>query len=382
MAALVVIVFFVGILAALDGAAKRNRARIAALYQFEPEQTLGCARFATTEDLKKAGYLKRGGIRLGFTPDGSKPLYYNGFGHILIVACARAGKLFTILAATILSLGRRSLYCVDPKAEMVCVTGHARKRWGKVIVINPFRIHLDRMKGLIQGTINPLDMLHPESPSFMSECDKEAESFRPQQGSSTDPHWWETASKAISGTIAAVKKYAPPEDQNLISVRAAITGANGRSFYEFCRECMKCPDSHIRERLAGFAAPGAEESRERQGVLATMDTQTAWLGNEAIASILKTSNWHPRDPKRHPGLSLYVVLPLNMMDVCFPLFQMITMLMLWGLLDEGITGPSVLAIIDGRPRFHGSRHGRMPGEWPLALPVCKSSQFIKAGHKS
>jgi type IV secretion system protein VirD4 len=323
-----------------------NDRRLEAAYRFDPEQTLGSARLGTIEELKAAGYLKRGGIRLGYTPDGSKPLFYNGFGHILMVAAARAGKLFTVLVATILSLGKRSLYCVDPKAELVCVTGHARKRSGKVIVINPFRIHLDRMKGLTQGTINVLDMLHPDSPAFMSECDKLAESFRPQQGSSVDPHWWESSSKAISGTIAAVKKYAHPEDRHLISVRAAITGANGRSYNDFCRECMKCPDLHIRERLAAFAAPGAEESRERQGVLATMDTQTAWLGNEAIASILKTSNFHPSDLKRHAGMSLFNCLPLNHMDTCFPLFQLITMAVLWGLLDEGITGPSVLAIID------------------------------------
>src|SRR5580704_2027326 len=39
--------------------------------EFNPDQACGSARYATTKDLKKAGYLRdTNGIRLGFTEDG------------------------------------------------------------------------------------------------------------------------------------------------------------------------------------------------------------------------------------------------------------------------------------------------------------------------
>src|SRR5258708_3802651 len=119
--------------------------RIRAGEEFRPESVLGDAGFATKKWLKDAGYFRKGGIRIGFF--GKLPLFYNGAGHILLVAAARAGKALTVLVETILSLGpKRSMVVFDPKGELTCITGHARKRCGEVYVLNPFGILLDHME--------------------------------------------------------------------------------------------------------------------------------------------------------------------------------------------------------------------------------------------
>ncbi len=324
--------------------AHRNKV-LARRGQFTPARVLGDAGFATEKDLKKAGYFRPGGIRIGFSPNGKHPIFYNGFGHLLLVAGARMGKAFTVIVSTILSLGKRPLIVFDPKAELTCITAFFRRLLGRVIVLNPFGTWASRMVGLTMGCYNPMDLLDPDAPDFHIMCDKLADCFRPEK-SNADPHWWDTGAQAISATIAALKKYGHVEDQNLIAVRSVLTGANGKSFFAFARECMELPDEFIRQGLARFAEPGAEESKEFTSVLSTVATRTGWMANGTMATFLGSSNFRFRDLKREAGMTIYICLPLNTLDVSFPFFAMMMMCILWELLDEGITGPSVLAIVD------------------------------------
>ena len=308
------------------------------IHSFEDRDVLASSRWSTKKQLKKAGYLKPGGIRIG-------PLFYHGVGHILIIAGARTGKFFTVMAATILSLGRRSLFMIDQKAEMISVCGRARKRWGKVIIINSFGICASHTKEFIQGIYNPFDIADVNRPDFHVMCEKIADAFRPERGAVRDPHWWDTASAAISGTIAALKRYGKPEQQNLMMMRQIITGGSGRSFYAFCRSLKNCDDRFIREKLAVFAAPGAEDSNELKSVLSTMATQTKWLANEASAKVFGgKSNFRFRDLRRYPGMTICACLPLKTLDICYPIYALLTSCMLAELMD--CKGAPVLAIID------------------------------------
>ena len=340
-----VIAILIGLAIVCTGAKARRQRVEDANRPFEPSKVLGSAGFVTDKQLKKAGYFKKGGIRLGFSPSGKHPLYYHGFGHILLVAGARMGKAFTVVVATILSLGRRCLLVFDPKCELTLITAFFRRCFGRVIVVNPFRSWASLMVGLTMGCYNVMDLLDPLSPEFHVMCDKIADIFKPP-ASNADPHFWETGARALSGTIAALKKYGHPDDQNLIAVRTILTGASGMTFFEFARKCMECDDIYIKQKLARFAEVGAEQSKELFSVLSSVDTRTAWMANETMAAALSSSNFRFRDLKRERGMSIYICLPLNTLDVSFPFFALMMMCVLWELLDEGITGPSVLAIVD------------------------------------
>jgi type IV secretion system protein VirD4 len=322
--------------------------RVKAAYTFNPAKTQASAEFASSADLERGGLFGSKGIRIGFSQDG-KVLRYGGAGHLLLVAAARTGKALTVLVTAILSLGGKySLIVIDPKAELCAITGHSRKRFGDVFVLNPFGILPDALRGLKLARYNPMGILDPKSPAFHATCDKLAEALCPDDLAGSERHWIMSARMLISGVIAALAKYGVEADRNLVAMRNVITGANGPSVFEFCRECMKLPDPYIRQKLRRFSVPGAEESKELNSVVSTADTCTGFMGNEAIAESLKGSDFNFRDLKRKRGMTVFVCLPLNKLDVCSAYFRLIMAAALSDLLEEGLKGRGapVLCIID------------------------------------
>ena len=347
----ILIVIFV-VLAVLSdiGAAKKRKRVFDAYHGFNPNAAHGSARYANKDDLKKARLFKSGGIHIGFF-EGRK-LFVNSTSHLLLVAGARAGKLVTILAGAVLSLPKKySLAIFDPKAEITCICAHYLKASGRdVYVLNPYGIWLDRMKGLKQATFNPMSSLDPKSPSLHADADKLAEAICYEENHMGDSHWIMSARLLISGIIAALAKYGAPADKNLVAVRNVITGANGQSVFEFCRECMALKDPYIRQKLARFAAPGAEENKELNGIVSTADTQTGWIGNGAIAESLKGGRNEVsfKQLKRKAGTVISICLPLAEFSVSDKWFRVLAATMISDTLKEGLRGKGakVVAVLD------------------------------------
>ena len=270
------VLFFIFLLVmwvvAAERAARKKRIRDA--YDFRPENVLAGARYADKRDLKRAGLFRSRGICIGFSRfRWLRRLYYNGAGHLLVVAGARTGKAVTVIVGAILRLPRRySLLVFDPKGELASICGHYLKKHGTVYVLNPFGILRDSLKGLKQARFNPMSSLDPKSRSFHADCDKLADAICWEEGSHCDSHWIISARLLISGIIAALAKYGAPSERNLVALRNVITGSTGRSVFDFCRECMNVPDIYVRQKLARFAAKDAEESRELNGIISTADT--------------------------------------------------------------------------------------------------------------
>ncbi len=344
-----VVGFFILVVLWGMAAERARKKRIRQAYDFRPSQVLGGARYATNDDLEEAGMFKGRGICIGFSPERWRRIFFNGAGHILLVAGARTGKAVTVLVGAILRLPRRySLLVFDPKAELVSICGHWLRRLGRVYVLNPFGILLDRMKGLVQAKFNPMSMLDPNSRSFHADCDKLADAICWEEGSHGDSHWIISARLLISGIIAALAKYGAAADKNLVAVRNVITGSMGRSVYEFCRECMALSDVYVRQKLARFAAPNAEENKELNGIVSTADTQTGFIGNDAIAESLSGSDFRFRDLKRKRGTTVFVCLPLDKLDVSNKYFRVVAASAMSDILNEGLRGKGapVLAVLD------------------------------------
>jgi len=332
----IVLLFVAGLV--LDAEHMGKAKRVKEAYDFHPPNTHGAASFAGNDDLKRL--FKGQGVPIGYSPDGRRALHYPGFGHILTVAAARTGKGATLLVNALLSW-RGSAVVIDPKAENTAIAGHWRKRFGKVFVLNPFGMLSDALKGLTQARFNPMDILDAASASFHAACDKLAAALVWDEGRE-GIHFTTAARMLVSGVIAAVVR--DGAEKNLVTVARIISG----DVYGYCRDIVqKTKDPFIIQKLGRFAAKGAELSREVNDVVSTAITQLGFIGNAAIAESLSGSDFRFSDLKRKPGTTVFICLPLSMLDVVDKYFRLLADTLLSDLLNEGQRGGKrVLFIID------------------------------------
>jgi type IV secretion system protein VirD4 len=323
--------------------AKSKKKLLKKAYEFNAPNAHGGASFAANKDLRKGGLFKGKGVAIGYSPDGRRALHYPGFGHLLTVAAARTGKGATLLVNALLSWCF-SCIVIDPKAENAAVTGHWRRRFGKVFVLNPFGIQAEALKGLKQARFNPMDILDVTSASFHAACDKLALALVWDEGREGF-HFTSAARLLVSGVIAALVRHGEENEKNLAIVAAKISG----NIIEYCRHILKITkDPFIVQKLGRFAEKGAETSREVADVIATAITQLGFIGNAAIAESLSGSDFRFADLKRMIGTTVFICLPLNMLDVVDKYFRLLAETLLSDLLTEGrrARGNPVLFIID------------------------------------
>lgn len=337
-----VLVFVVGFFAFVIWALRAARQRrIDQAYDFRPQNAHGAARFATGDDLRTAGLFKRKGIPIGYSATG-RALRYPGVGHLLTVAAARTGKGATLLINALLSWPD-SCISIDPKAELAAVTAQARERFGDVFILNPFGMLPNALWSLRQARFNPMEILDPASSAFHVMADKLAAALVWDEGRE-GAHFTTAARTLVSGVIAALKRHGRSGEQSLAAVARVING----DIVGFCRLTVQSTtDPYIVDKLNRIAWADPQ-SREVQDVISTARTQLAFISNVAISESLSGSDFRFADLKRNPGTTVYICLPLNMLDVCDKYFRLVLETALADLLSEGRQGNNnrVLAIID------------------------------------
>jgi len=319
-----------------------RRKRVERAYSFTPANVHGGARFAGDDDLRKAGLFRGRGVRIGYSPDGRHALHYPGHGHLLTVAAARTGKGATMLVNALLSW-RGSCICIDPKAENAAITAHGRRRFGPVLILNPFGMLPEALAGLPATRFNPMDILDTGSSAFHAMSEKIASALVWEEGKD-GIHFTTAARSLVAGVVAALKRHGRPADRNLAAVARIVNG----DIVGFCRRTVRqTRDPFIVDKLDRFAWADPE-SREVQDVIATARTQLAFIGNAAISESLSGSDFRFSDLKRRPGTTVYICLPLNLLDVSDKYFRLILDTALADLLGEGRQGKKnpVLAIVD------------------------------------
>lgn len=284
-------------------------------------------------------------IRIGYNEDGS-PLHYVEDGHLTVTGPTRSGKFTDLLAGLALTY-RSSLILIDPKGQAAAVTKRRRKQMGqRVLVMNPFNILSDRLGHSV--SFNPLTAYNPRSPGFVADCDGIAEGLvaHAMRG---DEHWTDSARQVISGIIMHLltSPLVPPEKRNLPFMREVLT----KDIFDVAKQAMQSGNEQVKERLARFAEPKANESRELNAILSVANTQTAFLGIEAIAKSLATgrngSAFEFRDLKKTPT-TVYLVLPTEYIGPAGKWFRLVMASAIKALLQEPREGEdtSVLCVMD------------------------------------
>ena len=269
----------------------------------------GSARFANRKELKK---LERGkghedaGLLIGRNLHTGRLLHYDGPAHLITLAPTRAGKGVGTVIPNLLA-AERSVLVIDPKGENARIAGEARRRFGTILVLDPFEV-----SGHPSAAYNPLDRLTPDSLDLGEDAASLTEALvMDPPGQVTEAHWNEEAKAILGGLIMFCVCHEDRDRRTLATVREYLTlpPEKLRALLELMQ------DSDAAGGLIARAANRflGKADREAASVLSNAQRHTHFLDSPRIAKVLSRSDFHFSD-LRHRITSVFLVLPPNRMD--------------------------------------------------------------------
>lgn len=231
----------------------------------------------------------RYGIYLGVR-DG-KEVFYRGQRHVNLFGPNGSGKMHTI-AGTLARIWR-SMFVLDPKGELLAVTGARRAKMGKVVVFNPAHLHVEFLPDAKSSGLNLLERMDAEEDGAAETSVAIANCFSYEDDKK---HFAKSARSLVAALIHAVAashKYPSlPAVCDLLGLPYSVkdddkTAALSRKLQEIATEKGEEPPGprsisqflhQLRRQttipeLAAAAARYLEPGEELQGVLATAREQ-------------------------------------------------------------------------------------------------------------
>lgn len=231
--------------------------------------------------------------------------------HILTVAGSRAGKGISLIVPALLTWPHSAI-CIDPKGELATITASRRgqgSEWAdpmpgdreRVFVLDPFR-RVTGPAAKYRSAFNPLADLDPDTDDGLDMAGQIADALVVQQ-EGAGAHWTMSARAFLLGLVLYIARVEAPASRNLVTLRHRLL----QPADDFD---LMLDDMHGK---GGVIARGAASLRnkprdERASVISTCDTQTAWLEGEAMASVLRGSDFRLEDLKEK-RTTVYLCLP-------------------------------------------------------------------------
>jgi type IV secretion system protein VirD4 len=242
------------------------------------------------------------------------PIRLPSFVHLGIFAPAGAGKGTSYVIPWLRSWRGGSIVCTDPKGENYLKSFKYRRKLGRVIRLDPFKLCGPGGQGM-----NPIALLPPpDADDFLNACRDLANALIFRTGKEDNPHWNDRAEDvlcAIIVFIAAVEKN--PKLRNLASVRRIVAN----------EEALLATVNLMRTRCTGVVKDQGDQlsslkpgNEEFYGVMSTVARQTHWLASPAVADCLSRNDFNPLD-LRSGRASLFLVLPPPRLETLAPLMR-------------------------------------------------------------
>lgn len=335
---LIVVVFFVLLVVASRRGAQRWT-------------TLGSARWANSNDLRRAGMLgSDSGLMLGhlLTPErgrkvaailgllrmniGAKEAFDELAAafrdkrgplvripqaiHTVVFIPSGGGKGVSFVVPFLLTC-MDSCVNIDLKGENAKLTaGHRRAMFGHQVV------HLDPYMQVTQSpdSLNPLDFIDKENPEALDHCNDLAKALVIRSGEEKEPHWCDAAEMFIAAVIAVVVFYGSAEDgtRSLQTVRTILSDPKSLdAAIKVLLEPRLC--GGILARMGGQLLHFVD--KEKSSVMTTVGRHLRFLDSPAVAESTKTSSFDPA-LLRSGKMTVYLILPPEHMRAQSALLRM------------------------------------------------------------
>jgi type IV secretion system protein VirD4 len=297
--------------------------------------TLGSARWADEDDLRRAGMLDAdSGLILGRLVGASgraKPRIRELFSrrltakeacqrfwfagrrarnqlvrlanavHVSVFAPSGAGKGVSLIVPG-LRTNAESFVCIDFKGELATLTANYRRKKFRheVRLLDPYKVVTQT-----PDSYNPLDFIAKDGPTAIDECNELAKALVIRSADEKEPHWNDSAEFLISAVLATIVQYGGLETRSLQTAREILSNPQklDMAVKLMCEsECWGGMLARMGGQLTYFA------DKEKNSVMTTVGRHLRFLDSLAVAESTKASSFDPaklRDGK----MTVYLILP-------------------------------------------------------------------------
>ena len=336
------VVLFVLVLAGLALAVRLKKTKLTAY---------GTARWATEEELQRAGMLAGHGLLIGTPLEPERPslqaatlalfnlrvasevackrflrsifpnidnipprVRLSRACHLSVVAPSNVGKGVSCVIPFLLECPD-SCVVVDFKGENALITAERRRRMGhRIVLLDPYQ-----MVTRNPGSFNPIDFIRKDSPHVIDEIRDLAESLVIRTGQEREPHWNDSAETWIAAAIAAVVEYGDPDDRSLQTVRDLLSAGPEKLdiMAKLLCESESCDGmlSRLGYQLTQF------KDKELASTLTTTNRFLRHLDTLAVAASTRTSTFDPAELLTGK-MTVYLILPPEHARTQSPLLRM------------------------------------------------------------
>lgn len=275
-------------------------------------KTFGSARWARTDEIRKAGLLGEEGVVLG--RHGRAYLRHQGPEHVLCFAPTRSGKGVGLVVPTLLTWPGSAIVH-DIKGENWSLTAGFRARLGTVLRFDP--------TDAASSAYNPLLEVRPGE-TEVRDVQNIADILVDPEGSlDKRSHWEKTSHALLVGAILHVL-YAEP-DKTLAGVATFLSDPR-RSIEQTLAVMMRTPHLGAAGPHPVVASTARElmnkSDNERSGVLSTAMTFLGLYRDPVVAAVTSRCDWRIADLVARP-CSLYLVVPPSDVSRTKPLIRLI-----------------------------------------------------------
>ncbi|PQZ81787.1 MULTISPECIES: type IV secretory system conjugative DNA transfer family protein [unclassified Brevundimonas] len=253
------------------------------------------------------------------------PILMEREGHLMTIAPTGAGKGTGCIVPALLRFDG-PVIIVDPKGENALMTERRRRELGhEVAVLDPMGV-----TGLPAASLNPLDILDPESATFVDDAMAMVSTLANpdvETDASDGGYWRERGATFVLGVVLHVMSDLPPASRHLETVRSLVNQAVGEiGLYSAATERQDAPSSLGGTVLAALEASRNAEARNigrmlRIGAVSTLGGILSFSQNLVdiarsgmIAPSLRTTSFDLGAVQRGDPLSIYLVLPPHMLE--------------------------------------------------------------------
>ncbi|WP_027164076.1 conjugal transfer protein TraG [Mesorhizobium sp. WSM1293] len=301
---------FVGCAAAIAGSLWRAR-------QLGSVTTYGSSRWATTQEIERAGLFRPGGVFLGKLKD--RYLRHDGPEHVMAFAPTRSGKGVGLVVPTLLSW-TGSAVIHDIKGENWQLTSGWRSKFSYCLLFNPTDPRSARYNPLLEVRKGPQEVRDVQNIADIL--------VDPEGALDRRNHWEKTSHSLLVGAVLHVL-YA--EEEKTLARVATFLSDPQRSFSATLQRMMTTnhlgtPDQpEVHPVVASAAREVLNKSEnERSGVLSTAMSFLGLYRDPTVAAATSACDWRIVDlMDAERPMSLYLVVPPSDISRTKPLVRLI-----------------------------------------------------------